>query len=305
VFVNPPSVSNVNPPSGPASGGTAVTVTGTNLGGASSVAFGGVPATSFSVVSPTQINAISPPGDPAPVDVTVTTPAGASALGLADRFTYFPSPPGAPTTVTARAGNKFATVSFTAPRANGSAIASYRVVASPGRAAATGNGSPITVTGLKNGTRYTFTVTATNGIGTGPPSIPSNAVVPTETPPTVSHVSVTGAHKHKPRLSFRVTAAHGSDPLKSIAVTVPKGLAFAKHPHRGISVGAKHAQFTAKVKHGVLTLTLRTAKPTVKVNVSPPALRSTKTLSGKIALTFTIVDSSRTRTRLTSKLKVH
>ncbi|MCU1582644.1 MAG: fibronectin, partial [Microbacteriaceae bacterium] len=43
---------------------------------------------------------------------------------------------------------------------------------------ATGTGSPLTVTGLTNGDTYTFTVTATNAIGTGAPSQASNAVTP-------------------------------------------------------------------------------------------------------------------------------
>ena len=42
----------------------------------------------------------------------------------------------------------------------------------------TGTASPITVTGLTNGDSYTFTVKATNAIGTGPASAPSNAVTP-------------------------------------------------------------------------------------------------------------------------------
>jgi hypothetical protein len=70
-------------------------------------------------------------------------------------------------------------------------------------------------------------------------------------------------------------------------------------------VGPRHAKFTAKVKHSALTVTLKTAKPTVKVVASPPALRLTRTLSGKVALMFTIVDSGHAKARVTSNLKVH
>ena len=86
--------------------------------------------------------------------------------------------PGAPTGVSAVAGNTQATVSFSAPASNGgSAITSYTVTSSPGGRTATGAGSPLTVTGLTNGTSYTFTVMATNGVGTGPASGASNSVV--------------------------------------------------------------------------------------------------------------------------------
>lgn len=87
--------------------------------------------------------------------------------------------PGAPRTATAVAGSGAATVSFAPPASNGgSAINSYTVTASPGGATASGISSPITVSGLTNGTTYTFTVTATNAHGTGPASLPSNAVTP-------------------------------------------------------------------------------------------------------------------------------
>lgn len=89
------------------------------------------------------------------------------------------APPGAPTIGVATPGNGQVSVAFTAPANTGGApITSYTVVAKPGRANASGAVSPITVTGLNNGTPYTFTVTATNAIGVGPASAPSNAVTP-------------------------------------------------------------------------------------------------------------------------------
>lgn len=87
--------------------------------------------------------------------------------------------PSAPTIGTATAGNAQATVPFTAPTNNGgSPITSYTVTSSPGGITASGAASPITVTGLTNGTAYTFTVTATNAVGTGPASAASNSVTP-------------------------------------------------------------------------------------------------------------------------------
>lgn len=87
--------------------------------------------------------------------------------------------PGAPTIGTGTAGNAEATVSFAAPASNGgSVITSYTVVSSPGGISASGASSPITVTGLTNGTAYTFTVNATNAVGTGAASAASNSVTP-------------------------------------------------------------------------------------------------------------------------------
>jgi hypothetical protein len=88
--------------------------------------------------------------------------------------------PGAPAIGTATAGNAQATVTFTAPTSNGGAtITGYTATSTPGGITGTGASSPITVTGLANGTAYTFTVTATNSVGTGPPSAASNSVTPT------------------------------------------------------------------------------------------------------------------------------
>ena len=86
-YIQPPAVTAISPASGPAAGGTSVTVTGTNLTGATAVEFGGTAATSVTVNGPTQITATSPAGT-GTVDVTVTTPGGSSATSAADQFTF-------------------------------------------------------------------------------------------------------------------------------------------------------------------------------------------------------------------------
>src|SRR6185437_12833067 len=81
-------------------------------------------------------------------------------------------------------GNTEAIVSWTAPSNGGSAITAYTVTASPGGATATTAGATsAAVTNLSNGISYTFTVTATNSIGTGAPSDPSASVTPNPTVP--------------------------------------------------------------------------------------------------------------------------
>jgi hypothetical protein len=93
-----------------------------------------------------------------------------------------PTPPDAPTIGTATAGDAQATVTFTAPGNNGgSAITGYTVTSNPGNITAGGNGfttSPIVVTGLTNGTAYTFTMKATNAIGDSVVSGTSNSATP-------------------------------------------------------------------------------------------------------------------------------
>ena len=85
--------------------------------------------------------------------------------------------PGAPTAVSASRENSRVAVSFNAPSSNGgSPVVSYTVTSSPGGITATGAGSPIAMAGLSNGATYTFTVTASNIIGTGAPSAASNAL---------------------------------------------------------------------------------------------------------------------------------
>jgi hypothetical protein len=105
-------------------------------------------------------------------------------------FTAVATFPEAPTTVIATSGNAQAIVSFLPPASNGgSAIIGYTVTSGPGGLIGTGSSSPITVTGLTNGTAYTFTVTATNEVGVGTASAPSNSVTPVTIPDVPTNVS--------------------------------------------------------------------------------------------------------------------
>jgi hypothetical protein len=89
------------------------------------------------------------------------------------------SVPGAPTSVSATTANQSSAVSFVAPTDNGgSTILSYTVISSPGNIKKSGSSSPITITGLTNGTAYTFTVKAHNIAGSSVASSASSSVTP-------------------------------------------------------------------------------------------------------------------------------
>jgi titin len=98
-----------------------------------------------------------------------------------------PVVPGAPTSVAATAGDNSAMVSWVAPSSSGSSnITGYSVTAADathssggGQTCTWSTGSlSCTLTGLSNNDSYTFTVTATNSVGTGVASSASSSVVP-------------------------------------------------------------------------------------------------------------------------------
>ncbi|TMC54778.1 MAG: hypothetical protein E6J20_02245 [Chloroflexi bacterium] len=83
------TVVKVAPNSGPSSGGTSVTITGTGFSnGTTAVKFGTAAAASFSVVNDTTITAVSPAQTVSSVDVTVTTASGTSGISPLDQFTF-------------------------------------------------------------------------------------------------------------------------------------------------------------------------------------------------------------------------
>jgi hypothetical protein len=168
---------------------------------------GGSSITSYSVTpfvgttaQPTTVVPGSPPGTSTVVSglsngttytfVVSATNAIGSGPASSPSGAVTPGPlPGAPTNVSALPGNGSATVAWTAPTTGGGGITSYTItpfVGSTPQPSTTASGSAVsaTVTGLTNLTTYTFRVSATNPIGAGPLSSPSNPVAPRAAPPT-------------------------------------------------------------------------------------------------------------------------
>jgi len=118
--------------------------------------------------------------------------------------------PSAPTSVVASAGNASVLVTFVAPASDGgSAITGYTVTSIPAGGIDSNAGSTSLthkITGLTNGTSYTFTVKATNSVGTSVASIASNLVIPTA--PVATSFIFTGASSgnvNSPSANFTVT----------------------------------------------------------------------------------------------------
>ena len=241
-----PAVTAVSPTAGPASGGTSVTITGSEFTGATTVDFGTVPAATFTVQNDTTITATSPsPVSPGTVDVTVTTPDGTSATSFADEFTYGPpsvsavSPSsgtvsgGTRVTVTGAGFTRDATVSIGGTPATGVSVQSSTtldavtplhaagvvdvVVTTPGGSSPSGSGDQFTyldpvVSGVSpsSGTARGGTLVVVTGSGfTG-----ASAVDFASTPASFAVVSDT---------EIDAIAPAGTPATVDVTVTVPGG----------------------------------------------------------------------------------
>jgi hypothetical protein len=224
------SVSSLSPATGPAAGGTQVTLTGTGFTQTATVDFGSTPAASVTVSSTTSITAVTPPHVPGPVTVSVTTANGIASA----EFTYTtgttpsvtalspatgPVTGGTPVTITGTDFTNTATVSFgstaaasvtvnsatsitavTPPHAAGSVTVS--VTTPKGTASAgqqftytTGTTTPAGTTGSQSTTPHAGTTPKSTPPATTPPATtPPAATPPATTPPaTTPPAGTTGA----------------------------------------------------------------------------------------------------------------
>lgn len=140
-----------------------------------------------------------------------------------------PTAPGAPTIVTATGGIAQATVTFTAPVSDGgSAITGYTVTSLPAGGLDSNAGTTglsHTITGLTNGTSYTFTVTATNSVGTSVASAASNAVIPVAalTAPGAPTIGTATGGNTQATVTFTPPANNGGSPITGYTVTSSPG----------------------------------------------------------------------------------
>jgi hypothetical protein len=236
-------------------GPTAVTATAGN--GTATVAFsppasdGGSPITRYTVVSSPGGVTATGTASPLPVGgltngtaytftVTATNAVGAGpASAPSVAVTPAAAVPGPPTGVSASPGDQSAIVAFSAPSSDGgSPITGYTVTSSPGGFTATGTASPLTVTGLTNGTTYRFTVTATNAVGPGPASATSGPVTPAS--PTAVPGPPTGVTAQPGNATAVVTftppSSTGGSPISGYTVVSSPGGLTATGPSSPIPV---------------------------------------------------------------------
>lgn len=178
---------------------------------------------------------VAPLAGPAPagaaVDPTPTFDPTDRAAIPADTYTStaitaaasLPTVPDAPSGVIATRGYQQAMVTWTAPDDGGSPITGYRITPYIGTTAqpvqtfgSTGTGQP--VSGLTNGTTYTFRVQAVNAAGVGPASPPSNAVTPAGRASAPTDV-VALPGDQQATLSWTAPASDGGTPITGYKVT--------------------------------------------------------------------------------------
>ena len=155
--------------------------------------------------------------------VKATNAAGSGTDSTASATVTPAAVPGAPTGVSGTPGDGQVDLSWTAPATNGSAITGYTVTPYVGASAQTpvtfsSAATSQTISGLANGTAYTFKVKATNGVGTGADSGASAAVTPRTVPGAPTGVSGTPGNGTVD-LSWTAPTSDGGSAITGYTVT--------------------------------------------------------------------------------------
>jgi hypothetical protein len=241
-----PTVSGVSPNSGPTTGGTHVTVTGTNFTDASVVHFGTAAGTGLTVNSATSISITSPAGTAGTIDVTVTTPLGTSATAVADEFTYVAPP--TVTNVSPGAGPAAGgtAVSITGTNFTGATAVHFGTVVGAGLVVNSATSISIT---SPAGTGTVNVTVATPGGGTSATSVADQFLY--QLAPTITSAAST-TFTEGTASTFTVTATGNPAPTIVEAGALPTGISFVGHQLTGTpTVTGTFSSITFTASNGV------------------------------------------------------
>ena len=278
-----PVLSGLSPSSGPAAGGTSVSISGSSLVTGATVTIGGAAAT-VTGSSATAITAVTPAHAAGAVDVTVRNPDGQSAT-LTASFTYLAAPPPAPTlagvapssgpaaggTAIVLTGTHFdagATVTVAGAAASVSARSATSITATtPAGAAGTADVTVHNSDGQVATRAAAFTYLA------APPPPPTLVSVSPATGPVAggSTVTLSGTGFSSPSVTFdgAVATVTGSTPTSIVVVTPP-------HAAGAVSVGVANGDGQSATLASSFTYT-------APVVIPPPAPTSVGPASGPTA----------------------
>ena len=267
-YVAVPVVSLISPVSGPTSGSTVVTITGTGLSGLTKVMFGTVAATTYTSVSGTSATATAPSASAGAVDVTVTTVGGTSAVSTpGDRFTYAPVPVVGSITPTTGLAAGGTSVTVTGSNFSGATAVRFGTVA--GTNVTVVSATSITVTSPA-GTAGTVDITITTPGGTSATNSGdrfSYQAAPAFTASSPSLITTTGQ-----AYGYTFAASGSPAPTFALALGAPAWL----------SINATSGAVSGTVPSGITTFTYSvtatngvspaaTAGPSVVTVHTPPA----------------------------------
>jgi len=134
-----------------------------------------------------------------------------------------------------------------------------------------------------------------------------------QTAPKLSRVSLSSVGAARPKLALTVAAGRDAPELKSISVTLPRGLHFTRS-RATVTVTAKNGRrlrFTVSLQRAALVLKLRSTAEQVRVTISSPRLAASDSLTAALArhqatrvtLTVRVTDAGKRTTRLPAKVK--
>ena len=274
-----PTVTGVSPSSGPTTGGTPVTVTGTNFTAATAVDFGATAGTGLVVNSATSISITSPTGTAGTVDVTVITPVGTSATSGADEFTYV-----APPTVTNVNPGVGPAVGGTPVALTGTNFTGATAVdfgATPGTSLVVNSATSISITSPAGSGTVNVTVTTPGG-GTSATSDADQFLY--QVAPTITSANATTFTKGSPG-SFTPRATGNPAPTIAEAGALPTGVSYSGTQLTGTPTETGSFPITFTASNGVAPDA--TQNFTLNVVLPPLQISTTSLPAGTVGVPYT------------------